>query len=163
MRPEKERLFAESLFVCEGKSCREIAGILDAGRDTVLRWAREGQWTERRRHRQLDGSSMATVERLRRERDRLVEQLVPRSPPGGDRSGKVFTPKALQAIGAVQKLTQTIEKMEPHQEEEIDSMLSVTRRYAEFVSARASQDERVVLHKWLKQFLDAERRRYAGN
>ena len=28
MRPEKERLFAESLFVCEGKSCREIAGIL---------------------------------------------------------------------------------------------------------------------------------------
>jgi hypothetical protein len=27
MRPEKERLFAESLFVCEGKSCREIAGF----------------------------------------------------------------------------------------------------------------------------------------
>jgi hypothetical protein len=34
MRPEKERLFAESLFVCGGKSCREIAGILGAGRDT---------------------------------------------------------------------------------------------------------------------------------
>jgi hypothetical protein len=33
MRPEKERLFAESLFVCERKSSREIAGILGAGRD----------------------------------------------------------------------------------------------------------------------------------
>jgi hypothetical protein len=162
MRPEKERLFAESLFVCEGKSCREIAGILGAGRDSVQRWAREGKWSERRRRRRLDGSSMTTVERLRRERDRLVQQLVPRSPPGGDRSGKVFTPKALQAVSAVQKLTQTIEKMEPHREEGIDFLLDVMKRYSEFVSARASQDERVVLHKWLEQFLDAEQRKYVG-
>ena len=162
MRPEKERMFAESLFVCEGKSCREIAGILGAGRDAVQRWAREGEWTERRRRRRLDGSSMTTVERLRRERDRLVQQLVPRSPPGGDRSGKVFTPKALQAVSAVQKLTQTIEKMEPHREEGIDFLLDAMKRYSEFVSARASQDERVVLHKWLEQFLDAEQRKYVG-
>jgi hypothetical protein len=42
-------------------------------------------------------------------------------------------------------------------------MLSAMNRYAEFVSARASRDERVVLHKWLEQFFDAERKKYAGN
>jgi hypothetical protein len=153
---------AESLFVCEGKSSREIAGILGAGKETVQRWARDGKWMERRRRRRTE-SPMASLERLKRERDRLIQSLGPRVPPGGDPSDKLITNKTLLAVNAVQKLTQTIEKMESQKELEISPMLNTMSRFAEFAAPRADANERVVLHKWVEKFLNEERRKCASN
>jgi transposase len=110
MRPrlEKERALAESLFVVEGKPGRQIAALLGAGKETVQLWAREGNWMERRRLRRED-SPLANLERLQRERTRLIAAL------GGDKPETAHT--APDTISAVHKLTQTIEKMESRRQE----------------------------------------------
>jgi transposase len=164
MRSQRDRSLAESLFVCEGKSCREIAGILSAGKETVQRWARDGKWMERRRRRRLD-SPLASLERLKRERDRLIQTLggepAPKGdqPPQGEPPAKPDADDTLQTVNALQKLTQTIEKMESQQEEEIGPMLKTMGRFAEFVATRADANDRPVIHKWVEAFLNEERRK----
>ena len=158
-RPEKERLIAESLFVIEGKSGREIAALLSAGKETVQRWAREGQWTARRRRRRLDGSSMATVERLKRERDRLTATLGAAKPaaPGGDDPA---APAVGETISLIQKLTQTIEKMESQQEDyDVGAMLATMGRFAKYVVAHATDQERLAMRSMIEKFLDEEHRK----
>ena len=157
-RPERERVLAETLFVCEGKSSREIAGILGAGKETVQRWARDGKWMERRRQRRFD-SPMASLERLKRERDRLTQSLGPRASRGGDPVGKLLTHKTLLTVNTIQKLTQTIEKMESHQELEVGPMLDTMGRFAEFAAARADANDLPVLRKWVEEFLNEEQRK----
>ena len=158
-RSEKERALAEKLFVCDGKSGREIAGILGAGKETIRRWAHDGRWVARRRLRRAE-SQMAAVEILRRERDRLIRGL---GAPQPEAAEKVAGPSALgtmETINAVLKLTQTIEKMDPQPDEDnLDSMVAAMSRYGAFVAARADANDRIILHKWLERFWNEERRK----
>ena len=155
-RPERERALAESLFITEGKSGREIAALLGAGKETVQRWAREGKWMERRRLRRAD-SPLAALERLRRERDRLAGTL------GGDKLGgdKPASPEAAgDTVSMIQKLTQTIEKMESRREDrDVDAMLATMHRFATFAAAHATEEELPAVRKIVEEFLDDERRR----
>ena len=155
-RPEKERALAESLFVTEGKSGREIAALLGAGKETVQRWAREGKWMERRRLRRRE-SPLASLERLRRERDRLTGTLGAEK-PGGDQP---VAPEAVSdTIGLIQKLTQTIERMESHHEDkDVDAMLATMDRFATFVVTHATEEERLATRKMIEKFLGEERRK----
>jgi len=157
-RPERERVLAETLFVCDGKSCREIAGILGAGKETVQRWARDGKWMERRRRRRIE-SPMASLELLKRERDRLIQKLGGEPPPTGEQPAKPKADDTLQTVSALQKLTQTIEKMESQQELEIGPMLDVFARFAEFIATRADAADRAVIREWTEKFLDEEQRK----
>lgn len=155
-RPEKERALAESLFVTEGKSGREIAALLGAGKETVQRWARDGKWMERRRLRRLD-SPLASLERLRRERDRLTGTL------GGEKAGadKSDAPKAISdTISLIHKLTQTIEKMESHREDDdVGAMLATMEGFATFVVAHTAPEECLAIRKMIEKFFDEERRK----
>lgn len=158
-RPEKERVMAESLFIAEGKSSREIAGLLGAGKETVQRWARDGKWMERRRQRRRE-SPLAALERLKRERDRLIGTLGGDKTPAGE--NKPPAPEvAAETIGMIQKLTQTIEKMEPPREDgSIDAMLDVVERLATFTVANFTAEETMTLHNILEKFLAEERRKH---
>ena len=158
-RPEKERTKAESLFIVEGKSSREIAGLLGAGKETVQRWARDGKWMERRRQRRRE-SPLAALERLKRERDRLIGTLGGDKTPAGE--NKPPAPEVdAETIGMVQKLTQTIEKMEPPREDgSIDAMLDVVERLATFTVANFTAEETMTLHNILEKFLAEERRKH---
>jgi hypothetical protein len=163
MRPEKDRAMAETLFVVEGKSGREIAGRLRVGKETVQRWAREGKWMERRRQRRSD-SPMAAVERLRRERDRLIGTLGGDQPAAPDAAGAqdAAGPKgaAGETITMIHKLTQTIEKMEsPREDEDIDAMLATMERFAMFAADHADDEELDAVRKIVEMFLDEERRK----
>ena len=150
-RPEKERALAESLFVTEGKSGREIAGLLGAGKETVQRWAREGKWMERRRLRRRD-SALASLERLRRERDRLTGTLGGDKPPEAD--------VVADTISMIQKLTQAIERMESHREDrDIGAMLATMDRFATFAVAHAAAEELSAIRNTIEKFLDDERRK----
>ncbi len=158
-RPEKERALAESLFVIEGKSGREIAGLLGAGKETVQRWAREGKWMERRRLRRRE-SPLAALERLKRERDRLTGTLGGTKPaaPGED---KTAAPAAAgDTISLIQKLTQTIEKMESQQEDyDVGAMIETMGRFANFVIVHATEQERLAMRAMIEKFLDEEHRK----
>ena len=157
-RPEKERLIAESLFVIEGKSGREIAALLSAGKETVQRWAREGKWMERRRLRRRE-SPLASLERLKRERDRLTATLGAAKPaaPGGDDPA---APAVGETISLIQKLTQTIEKMESQQEDyDVGAMLATMGRFAKYVVAHATDQERLAMRSMIEKFLDEEHRK----
>jgi uncharacterized protein YjcR len=163
MRPEKDRALAETLFVTEGKSAREIAAHLGVGKETVQRWAREGKWTERRRQRRSD-SPLAALERLRRERDRLIGTLGGDQPAAKDAAAAKDPagPKdaASETISKIHKLTQTIEKMESHREDtDIDAMLDVVERLATFTAAHADAEELEAVRKIIEMFLDEERRK----
>jgi hypothetical protein len=149
---------AELLFITEGKSGREIAGLLGAGKETVQRWAREGQWMERRRLRRQD-SPLAALERLRRERDRLIGTLAGEKTPTGE--NKLPAPEvAAETIGMIQKLTQTIEKMESQRPDGgLGAMLNVVERLATFTAANSSPEEALTLHNVIEKFLDEERRK----
>ncbi|MGO8705445.1 MAG: hypothetical protein ACLQVA_16670 [Candidatus Brocadiia bacterium] len=179
-KPEKERVMAESLFIVEGKSSREIAGLLGMGKETVQRWARDGKWMDRRRLRRSE-SPLASLERLRRERDRLIGQLGGADPsgdppaaeePAGEKPAaeQPLAPEAVSdTIGLIHKLTQTIEKMEsrredesmePHREEDsIGAMLTTMERFAEFVGSHGTDEERRATHSIVEKFLDAERQK----
>ena len=157
-RPERDRTLAESLFVCGGKSSREIAGILGAGKETVQRWSRDGKWMERRRQRRFD-SPLASLERLRRERDRLIQTLGGEPPHPGEPAAKPNTDETLHTVTALQRLTQTIEKMESQQELEIGPMLKTMGGFAEFVAARADEDDLTVLRNWVEKFLNEEQQK----
>ena len=167
-RPEKERALAESLFITEGKSAREIGGLIGAGKETVQRWAREGKWHERRRLRRGD-SPLAALERLTRERDRLIATLGGAKPAGDPRgagqpgAGQPAAPDAAAAgetIAMIQKLTQTIEKMQPRREDDdIDAMLATMDRFSKFVMAHADDEDCEAVRQLLEEFLDEERQR----
>lgn len=175
-RPEKERVRAESLFIVEGKSGREIAGLLGVGKETVQRWARDGKWMDRRQLRRSE-SPLASLERLRRERDRLIGTLGGDQPAGdhadGDKTAKVkpADPAVVSdTISLVHKLTQTIEKMESRREDEsmeprreedsIGAMLTTMERFAVFVADHATDEERLATARMVEKFLDAERQKY---
>jgi transposase len=157
-RPERERVLAETLFVCEGKSSREIAALLRAGKETVQRWARDGKWMARRRLRRTE-SPMASLELLKRERDRLIQTLAAKPPADGEASPEPDADENLQKLNALQKLTQTIEKMESHPELEVGPMLETMNRFAEFVAARADANDLPVIRKSVEEFLNEEHRK----
>jgi len=162
-RPEKERALAESLFITEGKSAREIGGLIGAGKETVQRWAREGKWHERRRLRRGD-SPLAALERLTRERDRLIGTLGGTKPaadqPGVAQPAAPDAAAAGETISMIQKLTQTIEKMQPRREDDdIDAMLATMDRFSKFVMAHADDEDCEAVRQLLEDFLDEERQR----
>jgi IS30 family transposase len=153
MRPisEKQRLLAESLFVAEGKSARQIAAVLGLGKSTVQRCVLRGKWVERRRRRGLD-SPLATLERLKRERDRQAATL------GGDTAPAQATLN--ETISAVHKLTQTIEKMESrHEDEDVGAMLAAMDRFAKFAAAHATDEQCAAVRALMEKFFDDERRK----
>ena len=153
MRPlsEKQRTLAESLFVAEGKSAGQIAAVLGLGKSTVQRCVLRGKWMERRRRRGLD-SPLATLECLKRERDRLAATLDQEPPP---------EPAVRDdTISAVHKLTQTIEKMESrHEDGDVGAMLATMDRFAKFVTARATDEQCAAVRALMEKFFDDERRK----
>ena len=145
MRPQKDRAMAEMLYVREGKSFQQVAALLGTGTMTVCRWAREGNWKERRRERRRE-SPQASLDALKRQRDLLIKGL----------DGKALDNPV--AINALSKLNLAIQRMESPPEP-IEMMLDVIGRFAEFIAARADDNECAVMRKWVEKFLDEERRR----
>ena len=113
MRPQRDRLQAESLFVREGKILPDIAARLRASNKTIWRWACHGKWMERRRQLRLD-SPMASLEVLKRQRDKLIQKFTDEKPA---------SPEVLETLN---KINRAIEKMEP-QRESVDAMLDCVR------------------------------------
>jgi hypothetical protein len=145
MKPEKDRVAAATLFVRDGKSCTQIAPLVGANRQTIWRWCRDGKWMEHRReHRRL--SPLNSLEILKRQRDMHITAV------------DVKTPITPDAVTALVKLNQAIEKLEAPQDE-VGIMLAAFGRFAEFVAARADEAARAVLGEWIEKFLDEERRK----
>jgi transposase len=151
MRPQKDRLLAELLFVGDGKSYRHIAARLGASNKTIWRWACAGKWMERRRQRRLD-SPMASLELLKRERDRLIQTFAAKPSANGE------SPADPATLETLNKINRTIEKMEP-QMTSVDAMLDVFARFAEFIATHADAGACAVIREWTEKFLDDERRR----
>ncbi len=115
-----------------------------------------------------EDSPLAALERLRRERDRLIGKLGGEKPagdpPAGGRAGenKPADPDAAaDTVSMIQKLTQTIEKLEsPREETSIDAMLATMQRFANFVGAHAAEEDLPIIRDIVEKFLDEERRRY---
>ena len=120
---------AESLFIVEGKSSREIAGLLGMGKETVQRWARDGKWMDRRRLRRSE-SPLASLNASAARPTGSSASSGGADPsgdppaaeePAGEKPAaeQPLAPEAVSdTIGLIHKLTQTIEKMESRREDE---------------------------------------------
>jgi hypothetical protein len=148
MRPQDDRAMAEMLFVCEGKSPGQIAALVGANRMTIWRWAREGNWKERRSARWRE-SPRAALDLLKRQRELQIATITPDKPA------------APEVIDALHKLNRVIEQMEEPLEGP-DAMLDVMGRFTRFIMAHGSPEAIAALREWLEKFLNEERRRYGG-
>ena len=150
MRAQKQRDTAERLFVEEGQSLNRIAELLGASVTTIANWSRQGKWKERRTQRRSQ-SPQAALDDLKRLRASLV-------------AAKDAKPEAdPEAIGMLHKLNTEIAKIESQREEvdDIDAMLDVFERFAQFVGTNANDDDLAVIREWTEKFLDEERRRHS--
>jgi hypothetical protein len=106
---------------------------------------------ERRRQLRLD-SPMASLELLRRERDRLIQTFAAKPSANGE------PPADPATLETLNKINRAIEKMEP-QTESVDAMLDVFARFAEFVATHADAAACAVIREWTEKFLNEEQRR----
>jgi len=141
----KERLKAEMMFVQEGKTARAIAAALGVSENTLSAWVTRGQWVRQRRAR-LGGTSQATLDVLKRQRELLIGEI------------GVEHRAAPEQIDALHKLTLSIEKIESRMES-IGPMLDAIGRFAEFVAAGADDADCATVRKWIEKYFDEQRRR----
>ena len=81
-----------------------------------------------------------------------MSPVIPSYPGAPDAAG--------ETISMIQKLTQTIEKMESHREDgDIDAVLTTMDRFATFAAAHATEEELPAIRRIMEEFLDEERRR----
>ena len=113
---------------------------------------------ERRRQLRLD-SPMASLELLKRQRDKLITTIGDKSPatPDAQTSGDK-SPADSATLETLNKINRAIEKMEP-QIESVDAMLDVFARFAEFIATHADADACAVIREWTEKFLNEEQRR----
>ncbi len=74
MPATNERMKALKMFVYEGNTCREIADHFHVSTNTVQAWSKEGGWVQRREDHQR-GSSEATLDLLKHQRELLVKEI----------------------------------------------------------------------------------------
>jgi len=136
---------ALKLFVYDGKTCREIGKELHVHETTLAEWSKEGGWVQRRQDHQR-GSSEATLDLLKHQRELLVETI------------SVDKPANAGDIDTLHKLTMSIEKMESRMEA-VGPMLDVIGRFARYVAANSERAECLVVRKWIEKYLNAEQRK----
>lgn len=146
MKSQSDRATAENLYVEEGKTLDEIAGLTAVTKGTLANWSREGLWTQKRRERRL-ASPHPELNVLKQQLALQIKQIP------DDKLADAA------AIDALHKLSVIVEKMESRLEPEAGPLLEAMLRFAQFVAARADDAACATVREWLEKFLDEERRK----
>jgi transposase-like protein len=148
-----ERQTAETMFVRQGKTLAEIAGLIGVSKTTLANWSRDGEWVRKREERLRD-NPLAGLDILKARRNAIYEKM------GND-------PKADDA-----SLEDRLSKIDVHirNAEDPNSLgthLSVLEAFTDFVMTQwpagtEHPEKGVAVREAVEAYLEAMKREHMG-